>query len=563
MTIPQMAGAMPGWKAQHTRPRWAALTCCCVGVAVVSSPAQQPAATCSVQGLVENRLTHKPIARALVEMGGGNGDSVLTDSNGHFELNLPEGNYALTARRPGYSQRQNPGNRITVSADITAPTLYLTPQATVTGHVTLSGGEAADGFRFFVYRKRSEQGHVRWEQSGMATTDSAGDFRFLELQAPGTYIFCNNPSPDDGRLMTHGYASTCFPGGADFATSAAGPLTLTPGQQAELDVALTRQKFYRVSITSNLSQGQGAQVEIHGQTGPQAGEGEHVSRRPGDEEIELPNGNYYAEVRTYGHPASYGRIDFKVADAPRPGLTVTALPLQPLRAEIRKDFTAGSDSGQGIETVSGNENGGFSNINLNLIPADNLFENPFGGNLRRPDGASDGDVYEMDGVTPGRYWVQAMTPEGYVSSMTSGQTDLMQEPLTIGAGESGAPIEITLRNDTGTIACTVNAPSSLIPDRGASNGETQPVSIYVIPQSGSMFEFRETIGVPGGDTDFPGLAPGTYTLAAFDGYYQIDNADPDELARVIAKGQSVTVAAGSTAQVELDPIPNPEENASQ
>ena len=301
MTIPQMAGAMPGWKAQHTRPRWAALTCCCVGVAVVSSPAQQPAATCSVQGLVENRLTHKPIARALVEMGGGNGDSVLTDSNGHFELNLPEGNYALTARRPGYSQRQNPGNRITVSADITAPTLYLTPQATVTGHVTLSGGEAADGFRFFVYRKRSEQGHVRWEQSGMATTDSAGDFRFLELQAPGTYIFCNNPSPDDGRLMTHGYASTCFPGGADFATSAAGPLTLTPGQQAELDVALTRQKFYRVSITSNLSQGQGAQVEIHGQTGPQAGEGEHVSRRPGDEEIELPNGNYYAEVRIYGH----------------------------------------------------------------------------------------------------------------------------------------------------------------------------------------------------------------------------------------------------------------------
>ena len=160
-----------------------------------------------------------------------------------------------------------------------------------------------------------------------------------------------------------------------------------------------------------------------------------------------------------GTPASYGRIDFKVADAPRPGLTVTALPLQPLRAEIHKDFTASSDSGQGIETVSGNGNGGFSNINLNLIPADNLFENPFGGNLRRPDGASDGDVYEMDGVTPGRYWVQAMTPEGYVSSMTSGQTDLMQEPLTIGAGESGAPIEITLRNDTGTIACTVNAPS--------------------------------------------------------------------------------------------------------
>ena len=192
-----------------------------------------------------------------------------------------------------------------------------------------------------------------------------------------------------------------------------------------------------------------------------------------------------------------------------------------------------------------------------------MFENPFGGNLRRPDGASDGDVYEMDGVTPGRYWVQAMTPEGYVSSMTSGQTDLMQEPLTIGAGESGAPIEITLRNDTGTIACTVNAPLKLIPDRGASNGETQPVSIYVIPQSGSMFEFRETIGVLGGDTDFPGLAPGTYTLAAYDGYYQIDNADPDELARVIAKGQSVTVAAGSTAQVELDPIPNPEENASQ
>ena len=58
-------------------------------------------------------------------------------------------------------------------------------------------------------------------------------------------------------------------------------------------------------------------------------------------------------------------------------------------AEFHKDFTASNTAGKESRPCRGYENGDFPGMNLNLIPADNLFENPFGGNLHRPEGASD------------------------------------------------------------------------------------------------------------------------------------------------------------------------------
>jgi hypothetical protein len=464
-------------------------------------------------------------------------------------------------------------HEIQVSGDVPGLTFSLTPEASITGHVTLGGGDDPDGLRFFIYHRQDVEGHARWMMMGMAETDSGGTFRFPELQTPDAYVVCSESSPDDARAATHGYAATCFPGGTDFATAAAAPLTVAPGQQAELEVALGRQRFYRVSIAeAGLRQGPGTSIQIRSVGGPQTAAGFARSNRPGVAEAELPNGNYYAEARTFGPAPAYGRVDFKVADGPVAGLTVNPVPLRPLMVEVHRELTA-TESGDAAATARamGLVNGDNPGVNLSLIPADNLFENPMGGELHRPEGATDGDLFEMDNVLPGRYWVRADVFQTYVSSMTSGATDLTREPLTIGPGGSSEPIEITLRNDTGTIECTVDSAGSGdgtagVGAAGGPNGdigEVKQIFAYAIPQSGSAGRIPQAFGRMDGKFEFHAVPPGTYTVVAFDGRHEIDTDDRDELARIAAQGKTVTVDAGGTAEVEVKAIAIGEEAASQ
>src|ERR1039458_4728204 len=159
-----MAGAMPGWITQSKQCGLA--MACVIGMAAACCAAQELPATYLLRGVVENSATHQPIARALVDPGA-NIDAVLTDGEGHFELNLPEGRLAITVRRPGYGQGIETRHEVKVDADTPALTFYLTPEASITGRVTLSGGDEADGLHFFIYRKRNVEGHERWMQSGM------------------------------------------------------------------------------------------------------------------------------------------------------------------------------------------------------------------------------------------------------------------------------------------------------------------------------------------------------------------------------------------------------------
>jgi hypothetical protein len=439
--------------------------------------------------------------------------------------------------------------------------------ASITGHVSLSGGDEAEGLQFFIYSKRNVEGHVRWMQTGVATTDSGGDFRLLELDAPAAYVLCSDSSADDTSAVTYGYPPICYPGATDFTSAASAPLTLSPGQQAEVEIALTRQRFYQVSITTaNLRRGQGASIEIHSLGGPQSAAAMQRSLQPGDVEAELPNGSYYAEAHLWGKPSSYGRVDFKVSDGPITGLTVNPLPMQPLMVEIHKEFTASNSNGDEshVGIVGGQMNGDNPGINLSLTPADNLFGNPFGGNLHRPEGSTNSDLYEMDEITPGRYWVRADAFfQAYISSITSGDTDLAREPLTIGPGSSGAPIEITLRNDTGEIECTVNSEANAGAATGAGSGEVKQVFVYAIPQFAYMGRIPHIPAALIGNFELPNLAPGAYSVVAFDRNIEIDTDDADGLARISAQGQTVTVEPGGAAQVQLKLVHSDEESTSQ
>lgn len=535
------------WVAQ------AVLFACCA--------AQDSRPTYPVNGTVENSLTHQPIARALVEM---RSAAVLTDSEGRFTLNLPAGVSGVTFRRPGYGGGQFSQRLTTVSENMPPLTLLLTPDASINGHVTLSTGDDPEEFGIQLYRKRLVDGHSRWFPFGHQMTGSDGSFRFLSLQGPGSYAVCVEASPDRfgaavPGMVLWGYAAACYPGGADVNTAIGAPLTLSPGQQAQLEISLHRQPFYPVSITvANRNPEVPGGIQVFDRSGRPTGFAVRRNSRSGSSDFSLPNGSYYAEYRAWGKTPLYGRLDFTVAGAPLTGLTLVPAPLAPIPVEVHEEFTANpTPMGIGISgrTVSG---GSASQppFQIALTPVDRPFDGAMEANVHGVPGSDGSGVYELDPPAQGVYQVdiQSFTPQTYASSVTSGNTDLLHDPLVIGPGGSAQPIEITLRNDVGFLQCTAKVPPASSPDRAAA--DFSPLFLSVIPlTSGQRRIYRSVAQLRGGQPFSLPLPPGSYLVLAFENNQQeIDLDDSQAMARLTSQGQTVNIQPGATVQVQVDPI---------
>ena len=521
------------------------------GAALISCAAQQAGDTYAVKGVVLDTVSHQPIARVLVEAGM---DAVFTDNDGHFELDLPAGRTGINLRRPGYGSRGLSAlHAVNVGANMPDLTFTLTPEAMITGHVTLSTGDEADGIRITAYRRQVVNGRERWALQNIVTTNSEGAFRLANLEAPATYLLYSMPAHDRvGPIapgaVSYGYPSLYYPGVAD--SAAAGLIYLSPGQQAQADFTLTQQPFYPVSIAVP---GRRNGVQIHDQSGRTLEFSTRWNEQRGIAEVNLPNGRYYAESRTPGEPAAYGRVEFTVAGGPVSGLSMAMAPLHPVPVIVRQESNTtggGGTTGAGSVSFVNDSNAG---LNLNLISAEAFDLQGGGGGLRRPPGASDSSLYELENAMPGRYWVETSPFEGYVSSITSGGVDLAREPLVIGAGNSTAPIEVTLRNDAGTIAGQIN-PSTTTAAGPAQLGEAGTVFVYAIPLFPTPSQMPQSMTQGSGQFSIANVAPGSYRVVAFDRRQEIDPADTQALAKYIGKGQTVAVEANGTANVQLDVI---------
>ena len=518
---------------------------------------------CKISGLVKNSLTGQPIERALID---GQVDAALTDNEGHFELRLQCGGYSqLQARRPGYSNPQGVYiHPIQVEPDAPEVTIELTPRATIAGHISVSNGGDASDLHFQAYKAGYWYGHLRWSFAGQANTDSNGIFKMYELDSPAKYLLCSQQSQERFGVpsttnITYGYPTTCYPPamGAD----SDGLLRLAPGQQAELEISVTHQPFYRVSIFESLPQGQRQGISFYNQNGVNV----NASLRWKDEdqswEAWLPNGTYHAESHSWGTSPGYGHVDIKVSDTNVSGLRMNVLPLAPVEVIIHKLFTAKSNeqptagANLGVQHALMPTDDANPGLELELIPVEPRFEG-FGGGvgLRHQEGDEPGH-FEAEGVTPGRYWVQAFYfSEGYVSALSSGATDLTREPLVIGPGNTVPPIEVTVHNDGGTIECAINN----VPNADAST--MNPISgffpngplVYAIPAGPRYSRLPRGSFGQGGSARIENLAPGLYRVVALSKFSDLDAADPAELDNLMAHAKTVRVEPGTSTSVRVD-----------
>jgi hypothetical protein len=149
----------------------------------------------------------------------------------------------------------------------------------------------------------------------------------------------------------------------------------------------------------------------------------------------------------------------------------------------------------------------------------------------------------LRGVMPGKYRLD-VTPmiAAYVRSARSGSTDLLREELIVPAGGAVPPIEIILRDDGATVKVRVQADA------------TDHANILLLPQF-APFQRPHMLDVnPGGEREYGGLAPGEYTVLAFDSMEGVEYGNPDFLARYSSKAARVTLSANTTTQVSVELI---------
>ena len=113
-----------------------------------------------------------------------------------FFDSVPPGGYSVSVNKPGYQgrgnsigpyrgnsfhpQRPEPPPRVQVGPDMPSVTLFITPLATIAGHVTLSTADPADGIRIQAFGRRIENGRPRWAWPAEARTRSDGSLPHRE-----------------------------------------------------------------------------------------------------------------------------------------------------------------------------------------------------------------------------------------------------------------------------------------------------------------------------------------------------------------------------------------------
>ncbi len=516
-----------------------------------------------VRGTVVNALSGQPIARALVALS--QDQAMLTDSDGVFSFdNVSAGEYPVSVQKPGYQGfggmmygmamhisvggrriENAPPRRIQVGPDMPALTFRLTPLGMITGHVTLSTSDPADGIQIMLYRRQVQNGRAQWSFSGQAKTRSDGSFRIADLE-PGTYMVATQAtlerpgSPASDRGPVWGYPAVYYPGVTD--ASGAGLLALAAGQQAEADLTLVRQQFFPVIALVQSPSDTPANYEILDSGGRPTGQSAFLDRREGVVRANVPNGIWTMEAHAYGRTMQWGSTTFQVNGAPV-SFAISLVPVPRIPVVIRREFMASADGSQPVSSGPG--------INLFLEPADDIGGRMSGG-LTNEDSGSD---WELRVSQPGRYWIEAQAfPPAYISSITSGGTDLGSNPLVVLPGSTPPPVEVTLRNDAGTITGQIATSAPNGSSSPATVGERPQIWIYAIPLFSTPAHLPEGSVQSNGQFTIPNLAPGSYRVVACDTRQEIDFHSPEGLAAWAGKGQTVTVDPGGTASVDLDVV---------
>jgi hypothetical protein len=152
------------------------------------------------------------------------------------------------------------------------------------------------------------------------------------------------------------------------------------------------------------------------------------------------------------------------------------------------------------------------------------------------------DELMLQNIPPGRYFVHPQAYRGYVASLSCGGTDLLLQPLVVGADGGTSPIEAVVRDDNPKVSGTVNFGGAPL---------SQQTYIVFLPTDAPA-QFTASFAGPDGKFSVPTLTPGSYRVLALPTLVpQLPYRDPEWMRRLDGKGATFTANPGQTLQIDV------------
>jgi len=511
-----------------------------------STPPQTagPESTYTISGTVLNSASGQPLRRALVQVATGGNPATLTDGEGHFEFHdLPGGRVTISATKPGFFNDQELSQGQTQTPLFSIPgsdpvVLRLTPEGVITGRVE-AGSEPLENVSVKVFALRIADGRKRWEVRSATTTDEDGAYRIANLP-PGPYYIAAGPSvnfnpgaePASGPREL-GYPEVFYPGAPDLESATA--IELTPGQQAAADLSLKGEPVYHLDGMIAGTTGRGVNLQLLSRSGDDLPFPVLHDPVTGKFRARVLAGSYTlrAFAQNPGGSASSAEQNL-VITSDRSGLRLMLGPSAPIPVNVRMD-AVNPERASGVQF-----RGGVQPLNVHLIPAVTSLNSPEFYANAGPSGR--GELALRD-VLAGQYTVDiAPNGEWYVSSAVSGGTDLLREDLTIPPGARTPPIEVVLRNDGASLTVAIS-----------SDGQPASGSVLLISERAPN-QIRWASTSQEEQAGFSGLAPGEYSVLAFDRLDALEYRNPEVLSGYLSRASHVVLMADGKAEVTAELI---------
>jgi protocatechuate 3,4-dioxygenase beta subunit len=556
--------------------------------AFVLASAQEPASTAhasSIAGTVVKEPGSQPLKKVLVQVvaenqkEGGN-YTASTDADGRFHIeNVVPGHYRIFIERTGFVGVNEHGlksdvNVFTVQAGQAVEDLLfrMLPTAVISGRITDEDGDPMSGVRVVAQKKKP--GKSTRESVGTEATNDLGEYRLAGL-FPGQYWIVAMPPPDfrdyekpekslagepqpDTRYLT-----TYYPGTYDAIQASA--VALKAGDEMPVNFTLVPARTYRVrGIVAGVTAGQQPAVELVSK----AGDSIRASEVGPDGQFEvrgLAPGSYVVRASTPTESQSFtAHQDVSVVAADVDGVKLTPQPSFTLSGHLHIEGSASADLTQYS-----------ANLRQAELPDDpGLFmSQEFFGTNAPVDRLGN---FEWKNVPPGNYIVQVYGGDGqgfFLKSVKLGGRD-----IATGFAASGpATLDLLVSTKGGTIEGAVvlrekekekDADTDHVNTDHVNNDHLNnhhPVAnatVVAVPEE-KYRKLPDRFGTVSTDQHgrftIRGVAPGSYTLYAWqdleDGVYR----DPDFLKSQEANGTAVKVEEDSHQTVELKVSPTGEE----
>jgi hypothetical protein len=490
-------------------------------------------ATGTVAGIVTDSRSH-PVHQAIVTLSrGGRPESLtfITKEDGKFEaLDVPVGVYHVVVSKPGYAASwmgpttvDPQGIPLDIDADQRADlALQLRRGGVITGIVVDEAGDPVSNA--IVIAEGS--GVVKSPAQpfiGTVNADARGRYRFFGLDA-GEYVVAVMPGYSTQTVMvgnrTTRLRTTFWPGTTE--RRSARPVAVSEGEEASgIDVRIARTPVAPLTIKFPGAQGRVDSTLVS------VGESRNRQENAESGDYFLPAGQWI--LTAMGANRSAWAQETITTDGYSP--TVREIDLQPMA----------SISGRII--VANGDNAGRRPF-LWTTKVERVISYESSSNLIGPDANG---AFALRGFTPGRYFVEVMSPEKWIGSLRLGDREVIG-PIAIGPGEQIADATLTIgpapppSTIKGVVVDASNRPGVthavvLINEDERLWNESCRATPVTQPSTKGRFKFGD-------------LLPGRYRLVTTE-LRRPECADVPALRALVARGLAIELTAGQVREFSL------------